>query len=157
MATFCYQIGALESEISFRRRASRLRIAEITGFKPPPASTKYLVVADEKYNIGNAYLCSDPTTDAVYRVCPEYSSSFEFVNSNISAFKKTIEVASLWSSKYPSEAVYRNHKAVEELIRDIRKLDSDALASPSNHWSKILEHTRQTASDEGMEVWFRLE
>lgn len=159
MTTFSFLLSSLESELTFRKRATKLKIQEIQGFEPPSESAKYVVIADEKYNIGTAYYCKDSDAGAVYRVCPEYSESFELVNTSVKALRACLKTAAKWSAAHDTAQIVESPDLVAELETQLTAIDPGAFTSRRSHWPIMLDHIAQCAAeddDECMELWFRL-
>jgi hypothetical protein len=157
MKTFSFQLGGLESEVVFRESRSALRLQEITGFDPAKELSEYMVFADEEFNIGDAWYCIDGASGSVYRISPEYGTAPEFINSNMEAFRASIEVAAKWSTDHDSKTIRTDPKSVDLLADALSNIDCKALESPEYHWAMLIDHIRQCASEEDDEMEFRFE
>ncbi len=158
MVTFEFLLATIESRLTFRKRSTRLRIEEIEEFDPPQKTSEYLVFADDEYNIGTAYFCEDPSTGTIYRVCPQYSTDFELVNSSIEALRESMKAAAQWSSENGTAQILDHPKTVDALQQQLSTIDPTAFASPHSHWPILVNHIREYATDDDdeMEFWFRL-
>lgn len=117
------------------------------------------MIAEEDYNLGKAYFCVDPASGSVYRVCPEYSTSFELVSSSVEALRACMEAAAQWSSQNPTAQILTDpKKTVDALEKQLSAIDPTALASPKSHWPLLLDHIRHYApyDDDELEFWFKL-
>ena len=70
MKQFSALLASIEIDLEFREKPSPLRRKDIAGLDNPEALSKYTVIADEKFNIGNAWYCKDPASRSIYRVSP---------------------------------------------------------------------------------------
>jgi hypothetical protein len=158
MKHFSSQLASIEIDLVFREKASPLRRKDIAGFHNPETLSKYTVIADEKFNIGNAWYCKDPASRSIYRVSPEYGPQVQFVNSSMRAFKASLNAAATWSAQFDSSAIRRAPRLVDDLSNALLKLDPNAFESGEALWPILMEHMRIHASDsdEEMEFWFKL-
>lgn len=157
MKAFTFLLASLESEVVFRQSPCALPIKEITGFDPPEDLAGYTVIADEEFNIGNAWYCTDGVSGAVYRVSPEFGTAPEFVNSSMKAFKASLRAAANWSTEHDSATIRANPESVDLLANALSDIDSRAFESPEHHWAVLIEHIRHYASDDDDELEFRFE
>ena len=157
MVRFTFQLGGLESDLIFRDKTSHLNIDLIEGFKAPSKASDYLIFGDEEYNIGTAFYCEDPNFNYIYRVCPEHSSSFEFVNSDMTAFLECLRAATQWSTQHSGVEIAESPEPFDCLAQHLAAIDPVALRAPDSHWSSLIDHMRECAEDweDGMHIWFR--
>jgi hypothetical protein len=156
MHTFSFHLAGLVSDVVFRDAAAPVPVDEISGFVPTSALSQCVVIADEHFNIGDAWYCTDSRDGKVQRISPEYGTGPEFVNSNIEAFKESLRAAAQWSSDYDSTTIKANPGCVDVLAKTLNLIDNKSLASPETHWAIIVDHIRQRAADPDDEMEFTI-
>jgi hypothetical protein len=158
MKRFSFLLGTIESDLVFREKPSGLPTRGITRFDDHEAICKYVVIADERFNIGDAWYCQDKTSGSIYRLSPEYGPPVQFVNSSMRLFKASLKAAGRWSAQHDSSAIKSAPRLVDHLADSLLKIDPKAFASPKYQWPSLMDHIRVCASDadEEMAFWFEV-
>lgn len=156
MKSFSFLLASIESELMFRDKPCPLRDEDIVHFGID-ALSNYVVIADEEFNIGEAWYCKDEGSGSIYRVSPEFGPPVQFVNSSMQAFNASLEAAARWSAQHDSSAVKSAPRLVDELAGSLLKIDPMAFESTEYQWPSLISHMRICASggDEEMELWFK--
>lgn len=155
--SFEFHLAGLESEVSLLEQPRLLPDHYATGFLASKDVSRFAIIADEQFNIGHAWFCTDHD-DRIVRVSPEFGRGIEFVNSDFDSFLASLCAAADWSMRYDSSAIKNSPGCIDDLSASLSAIDPDAVRSSECHWSFLIQHLRTCATDADgeMELWFKI-